>query len=66
MNVREHTTKMASLESFSKDATRGLRGMDGRKFKRKLSEVNVRAVSRRQNELVGKFKMAVGDRCYLQ
>ena len=32
-----------------------------RKFKRKLSEVNVRAVSRRQNELVGKFKMAVGD-----
>jgi hypothetical protein len=35
--------------------------MDGGKFKRKLFEVNVRAVSRRQNELVGKFKMAVGD-----
>ena len=34
--------------------------MDGRKFKRKLSEVNTRAVSRRQNELVGKFKMAAG------
>ena len=32
-----------------------------REFKRKLSEVNTRAVSRRQNELVGKFKMAVGD-----
>ena len=31
------------------------------KFKRKLSDVNTRAVSRRQNELVGKFKMAVGD-----
>ena len=31
--------------------------MDGGKFKRKLSEVNIRAVSRRQNELVGKFKM---------
>ena len=30
--------------------------MDGGKFKRKLSEVNTRAVSRRQNELVGKFK----------
>ena len=29
------------------------RGMDGAKFKRKLSEVNTRAVSRRQNELVG-------------
>jgi hypothetical protein len=36
--------------------------MDGRKFKRKLSEVNTRAVSRRQNELVGKFKMAAGDK----
>ena len=35
--------------------------MDGGKFKRKLSEVNARAVSRRQNELVGKFKMAAGD-----
>jgi hypothetical protein len=28
--------------------------MDGGKFKRKLSEVNTRAVSRRQNELVAK------------
>ena len=35
--------------------------MDGRKFKRKLSEVNTRAVSRGQNEFVGKFKMAAGD-----
>ena len=35
--------------------------MDGGKFKRKLSEINARAVSRRQNELVGKFKMAAGD-----
>ena len=35
--------------------------MDGGKFKRKLYEVNTRAVSRRHNELVGKFKMAVGD-----
>ena len=35
--------------------------MDGGKFKRKSSEVNTRAVSRRQNELVVKFKMAVGD-----
>ena len=26
-----------------------------------LSEVNARTVSRRQNELVGKFKMAAGD-----
>ena len=35
--------------------------MDGGKFKRKLSEVNTRAVSRGQNELVGKFKMAASD-----
>ena len=39
-----------------------MRGMDGVKFKRKLSEVNTRAVSRRQNELVGKFNMAAGDK----
>ena len=37
------------------------RGMDGGNFKWKLSEVNPRAVSRRQDELVGKFKMAAGD-----
>ena len=30
-------------------------------LKRKLSEVNARAVSRRQNEMVGKFKKAVGN-----
>ena len=35
--------------------------MDGGKFKRKLSEVNTRAVSRGQNKLVGEFKMAAGD-----
>jgi hypothetical protein len=35
--------------------------VDGGKFKNKLSEVNTRAVSRGQNELVGKFKMAAGD-----
>ena len=36
--------------------------MDGGKFKRRLSEVNARAVSRGQNELVWKFKMAPGDK----
>ena len=35
--------------------------MDAGKFKRKLSEVNTRAVSRGQNELLGKFKMAPSD-----
>ena len=33
------------------------RGMDGGK----LSEVNARTESRRQNELVGKFKVAASD-----
>ena len=35
--------------------------MDGGKFKRKLSEVNTRTVSRGQNKFIGKFKMAAGD-----
>ena len=35
--------------------------MDGGKFKRRLSKINARAVSRGQNELVCKFKMAAGD-----
>ena len=39
--------------------------MDRRKFNRKLSEINTRAVSRRQNELEGKFKMAAGDKVML-
>ena len=36
--------------------------MDRGKFKRRLSEVNARAVSRGQNELVCKFKMAAIDK----
>ena len=32
------------------------RGRDGGRFKRKLSEVNTMAVSRGQNELIGKYK----------
>ena len=57
-NVCEHTTRMASLE-FLRGATRGLR--EEWMEKRRLSEVNARAVSRGQNELVCKFKMAAGD-----
>ena len=38
------------------------RGRDERKFKRKLSEVNTRAVSRGQNKLIGKVKMAADDK----
>ena len=37
------------------------RGRNRGKFKRKLSEVNTRAVSRGQNELIGKFKMVADD-----
>ena len=50
VNVCEHTTNMGCE-----------RGRDGGKFKRKLSEVNTRAVSRGQNELIGKFKIVVGN-----
>ena len=39
----------------------GGRGGDGGKIKWRLSEVNSSAVSTRQNELKGKFKMAVSD-----
>ena len=38
-----------------------MREMDGGKFKTRLSEINVRAVSRGQNKLVCKFKMVAGD-----
>ena len=37
------------------------RGRDGGKFKKKLSEVNTRAVSRGQKELIGMFKRVAGD-----
>ena len=38
----------------------GVKGV-GRKIEWKSSEVNTRAVSRGQNELIGKFKMAARD-----
>ena len=57
VNVCEHTTKMASLESFSKVPPGGCeRGIDGGIFKRKLSEVNTRAMSRGQ---IREFKMYI-------
>ena len=49
---------MASLESFCKVPPGGCEKMDGGKVKMKLSE---KTVSRRQNELVGKFNMAASD-----
>ena len=36
-------------------------GGDEGRIEWKLSEVNTRSVSRGQNELIGKFKMAAGD-----
>ena len=41
------------------------RGGGGGKIKWKLSEANTRAVSRGQNELIGKLKMAVNVRVLL-
>ena len=40
---------------------KGRSGEDGGKFEWKSSEFNTRAVSRGQNKLIGKFKMAAGD-----
>ena len=40
---------------------KGWSGGDDGKIEWKLSEVNTRAVSRGQNELIGEFKMVVGD-----
>ena len=39
----------------------GSSGEDGGKIQWKLSEVNITALSRGQNELIGKFKMAIDD-----
>ena len=36
-------------------------GGDGEKIKWKLSEVNTQVVSRGQQEMIGKFKMATAD-----
>ena len=40
---------------------RGKSGGDGGKIELKSAEVNPRAVSRGQNELIGEFKIVVGD-----
>ena len=58
---------MASRESFQKVPSGGCkrercgRRGDGGKIKWKLSEVNTRAMSREQDELIVKFKMVAGD-----
>ena len=62
-----HTVKMVPYDSFesqheAKEQEEARSGRDGGKIERKLSDVNTRAVPRRQNELVGKFKMAAGDK----
>ena len=56
--------KCASLKytRFSlKVLSEGIARRDGRKIEWKLSEVNAKVVSRGQNELIVKFKMAAGD-----
>ena len=44
-----------------KEQEEGSSGRVGEKIEWKLSEVNTRAVSRGQNELIGKFKIVAGD-----
>ena len=64
VNVCEHIVTMVPCESFRKKPPGGLWDRKGvgvkwwRENKWKLSEVNTRAVSRGQNELTCKFKMA--------
>ena len=57
-----NTRRDGDIREFFKVPPGGCeRGRHGGKFKRTLSQVNARAVSRGQNELIGKFKMAAGD-----
>ena len=51
--------RLSIKREFMKGATRELR--EGWREGGKLSEVNARTEPRRQNELVGKFKMAASD-----
>ena len=52
---------MRVLEKCHRRGCETGRGGDGGKTEWKSSEVNTRAVSRRQSELIGEFKMAAGD-----
>ena len=64
VNVFEHTVKMAPHERVFERYHQGVAKQEGGsegKIKWKLSEVNTRAVSRGQNELIGEFKMAAGN-----
>ena len=60
VNVCEYAVKSAPHESFVKVRPEGVQdrkggGMEGKLWK--SSEVNTRAVSRGQNELIGEFKI---------
>ena len=67
VNVCEHAVKMAShgcfwkLPSGSCETGNREGWRVGKKIKWRLSEVNTRAMSRGQNKLIGKFKMAADD-----
>ena len=52
---------MIDSEKYHQSGCERGRGRSGGKIEWKSSEVNTRAVSRGQNELIGEFKMAVGD-----
>ena len=49
------------MKSVTRGVSRQEGGRSGGKIKWKLFEINIRAVSIGQNELIGKFKRAVGD-----
>ena len=63
--VCEDTVKMVPHESYGELPPEQVQdrkvGGDEGKFEWKSSELNTRAVPRGQNELIGKFKIAMGD-----
>ena len=66
LNICEHMVKEASHDRFgigSVGASQegGRSGGNGGKIEWKSFEVNTRAVTRGQNELIGEFKMVAGD-----
>jgi hypothetical protein len=63
INAYEHTVKLApvTVSSKSSQGKEQEEGSNSGEIESNIFEVNTRAVSRGQNELIGKFKMVAGD-----
>jgi hypothetical protein len=58
--VEYYTAEDQCLQGIARQEAEKGEGL-GKKIKWRLSEVNTRAMSRGQDELIGKFKMVAGD-----